>query len=350
MASSSSRPRTWRYRVFTSFHGPDVPLTRAGNIAGEHLLNWDKESEMIEKIASDVSNKLNATISRDFEDMVGIEAHLRKIQTLLHLDDEDGAMIVGICGPAGIGKTTIARALHSRLSSTFQLSCFMENLRGSCNSGGLDNLSKEQQSFVVTFHWVSVSWVQCYAEDDWEILFNYKVHGHVKAMLADSNLDVRLGLKTLAYKSLIQLSSKGEIVIHKLLQQVGIQAIQKHEHWKRHILVDTDEIRYVLEKDIGSTSLMGICFDISTIKDSIKISPKASKRMHNLQFLKIYKTRLGTNVRVHLPEDMNFPRRLKLLHWEEYPGKCLPHTFRPENLVELNLEYSKLRHLWKGTQ
>ncbi|KAF2574839.1 hypothetical protein F2Q70_00001523 [Brassica cretica] len=113
-------------------------LTRAGNIAGEHLLNWDKESEMIEKIASDVSNKLNATISRDFEDMVGIEAHLRKIQTLLHLDDEDGAMIVGICGPAGIGKTTIARALHSRLSSTFQLSCFMENLRGSCNSGGLD--------------------------------------------------------------------------------------------------------------------------------------------------------------------------------------------------------------------
>ncbi|CAA7053860.1 unnamed protein product [Microthlaspi erraticum] len=23
-SSSSSRPRTWRYRVFTSFHGPDV--------------------------------------------------------------------------------------------------------------------------------------------------------------------------------------------------------------------------------------------------------------------------------------------------------------------------------------
>ncbi|CAH8360877.1 unnamed protein product [Eruca vesicaria subsp. sativa] len=47
---------------------------------------------------------------------------------------------------------------------------------------------------------------------------------------------------------------------------------------------------------------------------------------------------------------MDFPPFLKLLHWEEYPGKCLPHTLRPENLVELNLENSKLRHLWEGTQ
>ena len=92
---------------------------------------------MIEKIARDVSNKLNTRISRDFEDMVGIETHLKKMQSLLHLDDddEDEAMIVGICGPAGIGKTTIARALHSRFSSSFQLTCFMENIRGSCNSG-----------------------------------------------------------------------------------------------------------------------------------------------------------------------------------------------------------------------
>uniref|UniRef100_A0A1J3IHF1 Putative disease resistance protein n=1 Tax=Noccaea caerulescens TaxID=107243 RepID=A0A1J3IHF1_NOCCA len=59
------------------------------------------------------------------------------MQSLLHCDNEDGAMIVGICGPAGIGKSTIARVLHSRLCSSFsfQLTLFMENLRGSCNSG-----------------------------------------------------------------------------------------------------------------------------------------------------------------------------------------------------------------------
>ncbi|CAH8385788.1 unnamed protein product [Eruca vesicaria subsp. sativa] len=95
---------------------------------------------------------------------------------------------------------------------------------------------------------------------------------------------------------------------------------------------------------------MGIRFDLSTIEDIMNISPRAFKRMCNLRFLKIYNTRLDTNVRVHVPEDMYFPPRLKLLHWEEYPGKCLPHTFWPENLVELNLEYSNLRHLWKGAQ
>ncbi|XP_019082758.1 PREDICTED: disease resistance protein RML1A-like [Camelina sativa] len=110
-------------------------LNDAANIVGEDFENWDNEADLIEKVSRDVSNNLNAaTISRDFEDKVGMEAHLQNMQSLLHLDTEEVAMIVGICGPAGIGKTTIARALHSRLSSRFQLTCFMENLKGSYNS------------------------------------------------------------------------------------------------------------------------------------------------------------------------------------------------------------------------
>lgn len=66
---------------------------------------------MIEKISRDISNKLNTTISRDFEDMVGLDAHLEKMKYYLDLDKEDEAKIVGICGPAGIGKTTIAYSL-----------------------------------------------------------------------------------------------------------------------------------------------------------------------------------------------------------------------------------------------
>ncbi|CAA7053862.1 unnamed protein product [Microthlaspi erraticum] len=47
---------------------------------------------------------------------------------------------------------------------------------------------------------------------------------------------------------------------------------------------------------------------------------------------------------------MDFPPRLRLLRWEVYPGKCLPFTFTPEHLVELNLVHSKLEKLWQGTQ
>ncbi|CAN7026592.1 unnamed protein product [Brassica rapa subsp. trilocularis] len=107
-----------------------LALNHVGNIAGEHFLNWDNEAEMIEKIVRDVSDKLNATPCKDFDGMVGIEAHVRKISSLLCLECNQ-VRIVGISGPAGIGKTTIARALHSLLSNRFQLTCFMDNLRGS---------------------------------------------------------------------------------------------------------------------------------------------------------------------------------------------------------------------------
>ncbi|ANM70151.1 Disease resistance protein (TIR-NBS-LRR class) family [Arabidopsis thaliana] len=96
---------------------------------------------MIQKIATDVSDKLNLTPSRDFEGMVGMEAHLKRLNSLLCLESDEVKMI-GIWGPAGIGKTTIARALFDdRLSSSFQHKCFMGNLKGSIK-GVADHDSK----------------------------------------------------------------------------------------------------------------------------------------------------------------------------------------------------------------
>ncbi|CAN7059448.1 unnamed protein product [Brassica rapa subsp. trilocularis] len=108
-------------------------LTDVANIEGEHSPNWANEAEMIQKIASDVSDKLNATPSRDFDGMVGLEAHLTELKSLLCLECDDVKMI-GICGPAGIGKTTIARALYDQLSSRFRFVCFMGNLKGGYKS------------------------------------------------------------------------------------------------------------------------------------------------------------------------------------------------------------------------
>ncbi|VVB08750.1 unnamed protein product [Arabis nemorensis] len=437
--------------------------------------------------------------------MVGIEAHLEKMQSLLHFDDEDGAMIVGISGPAGIGKTTIARALHSRLSSSFHLTCFMENVSGSYNRGlddhGLKLSLQEQllskilnQNGMKIYHLGAIperlwdqkvliilddvddleqlealaneaSWfgpgskiivtteyqdllkqhginntyhvdfptkkdarkILCrYAfrqslapdgfeklveratelcsnlplglrvigstlrrknKDDWGAIlrrlensidrdiegvlrvgydnlhkddqflflliaffFSYQDEDHVMAMLSESNLDVRFGLNTLADRSLIQKSTEGKIVMHKLLQQAGREAVQRQDQGKRQILIDTDEICDVLENDSGSRSVRGIHFDISTISNGVDISAGALKKLRNLQFLSIYKTRRDINVRVHITEDMDFPPCLRLLHWEVYPGKCLPPTFRPHYLVELNLKNTKLEKLWEGIQ
>lgn len=36
------------------------------------------EADMVEKFATDVWNKLNVTLSRDFDKIVGLQAHLSK--------------------------------------------------------------------------------------------------------------------------------------------------------------------------------------------------------------------------------------------------------------------------------
>ncbi|KFK40486.1 hypothetical protein AALP_AA2G002100, partial [Arabis alpina] len=462
-------------------------LTDAGNIAGEDFKNWDNEAEMIEKMAKDVSQKLHATPSRDFDGMVGLEAHLRKLESLLHLRenlDATPSMIVGICGPAGIGKSTIARALHSLHSNKFQLTCYVENLMESypgvrdeyslklllqaellskilnlkgitishlCvlqerlqnqrvliilddvkNITHLEALANEptwfgpgsrivittenkeilqQHGIKKTYH---VGFSRSYLaervtelcgklplglqvvdsslrgknEKEWEgairrldtifdqknieevlrvgyeslhenekslfvhiaVFFNYKDDNIVEALFADgnNNLDIKDGLEILANKSLIDVSSGGEIVMHKLLQQVGTKVVREEEPWKRKILIKAQDIRDVLEDedDRESKQVSVILFDISRIKEVI-INKRAFKRMSKLRFLKVIKSKDDGNDIVHIPEGMELPRRLRFFHWEAYPGKAFP-TLNLQNMVELKMPNNQLEKLWEG--
>ncbi|CAL9223909.1 unnamed protein product, partial [Arabidopsis halleri] len=462
---------------------------------------------MIQKIATDVSNKLNLTPSKDFDGMVGLEAHLTNLNSLLCLESDEVKMI-GIWGPAGIGKSTIARALYNQLSSIFQLKCFMGNLKGSLKSiVGVDNYDSKKslqqlllskilnQGDMKTNHLGSIrdrlhdqtvliilddvdhrdqlevlakelSWfgsgsriiittedkkilkehgindiyhvdfpseeealeILCLSafkqssvpdgfeelankvaelcgnlplglcvvgsslrgesKDEWEIqlsridgsldgkvedilkvgydrltkknqslflhiacFFNYKKVDYVTTMLADSNLDVRNGLKTLADKSLVHKSTYGHIVMHHLLQQLGRQIVheQSDEPGKRQFLTEAEEICDVLTTETGTGSVIGISFDTSNIGE-VSISKGAFEGMRNLQFLRIFRRLFGGEGTLQIPDDMDYLPLLRLLHWELYPRNSLPKRFQPTRLVELRMPFSNLEKLWGGTQ
>ncbi|XP_018449003.1 probable disease resistance protein RPP1 [Raphanus sativus] len=104
-------------------------LTEVAQIAGYHSSSGKNEAEMIEDIATDVSNKLNLSAPcTDFDGLVGMESKMTKMRSLLQLDSDE-VRIVGILGPSGIGKTTIARSLFNRHSQDFQLSVFIDNIK-----------------------------------------------------------------------------------------------------------------------------------------------------------------------------------------------------------------------------
>ncbi|XP_048620729.1 disease resistance protein TAO1-like [Brassica napus] len=104
-------------------------LEKVATIAGYHSYNWDNEASMVETIASDVSNELfNFVPSRDFEVFVGMRAHMINLKPLLLLGTNEVRMI-GIWGPSGIGKSTIARVLFNQHSHQFPFSVFMEEIK-----------------------------------------------------------------------------------------------------------------------------------------------------------------------------------------------------------------------------
>ncbi|EFH46385.1 hypothetical protein ARALYDRAFT_493178 [Arabidopsis lyrata subsp. lyrata] len=98
-------------------------LTEVANLAGEDLRNGRSEAEMLENIAKDVLNKL-ITPSDNFSDFVGIGAHIETLISMLRFDSEKARMI-GICGPSETGKTTIGRALYSKIKSHFHHRAFV---------------------------------------------------------------------------------------------------------------------------------------------------------------------------------------------------------------------------------
>ncbi|KAH0915667.1 hypothetical protein HID58_030113 [Brassica napus] len=77
-------------------------LTEVAQIAGYHSSNWKNEAEMIEHIATDVSNKLNLSAPcSDLEGLVGMQSHMVNMGPFLQLDSEEVRKI-GILGQPGI--------------------------------------------------------------------------------------------------------------------------------------------------------------------------------------------------------------------------------------------------------
>ena len=82
------------------------------------------ESEFTEEVVNHILKRLAELFPHNNNRLVGVESRVLAIESLL-----SAAPLLGIWGIGGIGKTTIARAIFDKISSDFEGSCLLENVR-----------------------------------------------------------------------------------------------------------------------------------------------------------------------------------------------------------------------------
>ncbi|XP_059450980.1 TMV resistance protein N-like [Corylus avellana] len=130
-------------------HGWKTVLTEAANLSGKLLGNRNEPEfihEIIEWVNSILVKKTDLQVARY---PVGIESLLQDMKLLLDIENIVSKQMVGIFGTAGVGKTTLAKAIYNSIASQFEGCCFLENIRETSSQTGLIHLQNKLLSKIL---------------------------------------------------------------------------------------------------------------------------------------------------------------------------------------------------------
>lgn len=114
-----------------------------------HYIFCSSESELIDEIVGDVSKALYSTEKKH---IIGIDRQVDEILSLMCIEFPD-VRSIGLWGPVGIGKTTVAEEICRRISSQYETCIFLADLHENVELKGHDPVSEELMTKVLGVDW-----------------------------------------------------------------------------------------------------------------------------------------------------------------------------------------------------
>ncbi|KAK9911053.1 hypothetical protein M0R45_034977 [Rubus argutus] len=161
-----------------------------------------------------------------------------------------------------------------------------------------------------------------------------------------------IGVQNLIDRCLVTVDEFNKVHMHDMIRDMGreIVRLESKELGRRSRIWHHKDSFKILGEKSGTESIEGLVLDMhmhhgDTLINSneIVLETKAFSRTHKLRLLQL------DHVQLHGCYE-EFPPRLRWLCWLAFPLDSIPIDFPLENLVILEMQYSSLKQMWKGTK
>ncbi|CAN6722125.1 unnamed protein product [Malus baccata var. baccata] len=158
-----------------------------------------------------------------------------------------------------------------------------------------------------------------------------------------------VGIQNLIDRCLVTIDKYGKVNMHDMIRDMGreIVRLESEEPEKRSRLWRHKDSFQVLRDKNGTKKIQGIVLNMLMLPahstNETVLETNAFEKMRKLQLLHLSHVRLDGCY-------ADFPTRLRWLWWLQFPLDSIPIDFPLGCLIVLDMQYSSLRQVWKGTK
>ncbi|XP_062001000.1 disease resistance protein RPV1-like [Rosa rugosa] len=124
-------------------------LTEVANLSGWDSKNYPYEARLIDEIVNHILKKSTYTSSSVFKGLIGMDSRIHDLLSNYVCPHLRRVRFIGIHGMRGIGKTTLARAIHDQIRRDFDRAYFLSNVREMSKNNGLVSLQEKLLSEIL---------------------------------------------------------------------------------------------------------------------------------------------------------------------------------------------------------